>query len=269
MAYTGNITLRFLGQAGFVFTAASGAGVRVAIDPFISDQLPDRLFPCPVPFADLASVDLVLCTHEHADHLDLKGLRGWLELAPDLRVVVPRPVIGTAREGGVPEANLIGMQPGEQFAWKGAVIRAVPALHGVGTSDAYTFGRELSDGLVRYLGYVVEIDNTRIYHAGDTLDHDDLAETLRELRTDVALLPINGRDAEREARNIVGNLTAQEAADLAIRAGVRAAIPMHYDMFAHNPGSPAQFVKALEGSDVTVLIPARGIPVALPVAPDR
>jgi L-ascorbate 6-phosphate lactonase len=260
-----NVTLRFLGQAGFVL---SGRGVSVAVDPFISDHLAGRRFPCPVPLADLASADLVLATHEHADHLDLSGLRSWLELAPDLRVVVPRPITGIAREGGVPEANIIGMQPGEQFSWKGATIRAVPALHGVEVSDAYTFGRELSNGLVRYLGYVVEIDGVRIYHSGDTLDHDGLAETLRELRTDVALLPINGRDTEREARNIVGNLTAQEAADLAIRAGVRTAIPMHYDMFAGNPGSPAQFVEALEGSDVTVLIPARGTALPLPVPPD-
>jgi L-ascorbate metabolism protein UlaG (beta-lactamase superfamily) len=259
----GSVSLRFLGQAGFVLT---GQSVSVAIDPAVSDSLDGRLFPAPLSMAQLASVDVVLCTHEHIDHLDLPALREWLALAPGLRVVVPRPIIPIAHAGGVPEANLVGMQPGEQFSWKGATVRAVPALHGVETTDAYTFGREISDGLTRYLGYVVELDDVRIYHSGDTLDHEGLAETLRELRTDVALLPINGRDAEREARNIVGNLSATQAADLAIRSGVRAAIPMHYDMFAGNPGSPAQFVEALEGSGITVLIPARGTPVPLPVS---
>lgn len=257
-----DVVLQFLGQAGFVLT---GQSVSVAIDPCVSDTLDRRLFPSPLSMAQLASVDLVLATHEHADHLDLKGLAEWRALAPELRVVVPRPIIGLAQAGGIPEANLVGMQPGERFSWKGATVRAVPALHGVGTSDAYTFGTEASDRLVRFLGYVVEIDGLRIYHSGDTLDHEGLAETLRELRTDVALLPVNGRDAEREAQNIVGNLSAAEAADLAIRSGVRAAVPMHYDMFASNPGSPSQFVKALEGSGITVLIPARGTPVPLPV----
>jgi len=259
----GHVSLRFLGQAGFVLT---GQSVSVAIDPAVSDSLDGRQFPSPVSMAQLASVDVVLCTHEHMDHLDLPALREWLALAPDMRVVVPLPVIPVAREGGVPEANLVGMQPGEQFSWKGVTVHAVPALHGVEITDAYTFGTEISDGLVRFLGYVVEIDGVRIYHSGDTLDHDGLADTLRELRTDIALLPINGRDAEREARNIVGNMSATQAADLAVRSGVRAAIPMHYDMFAGNPGSPGEFVKALEGTGITVLVPARGTPIPLPVS---
>jgi L-ascorbate 6-phosphate lactonase len=255
-----SVTMRFLGQAGFVLT---GEGVSIAIDPFVSESRADRQFPSPVPIAQLASVDLVLATHQHYDHLDLEGLRAWLAVAPDLRVLVPRPIISIAREGGVPEANLVGMQPGEQLSWNGATIRAVPALHGVAMADAYTFGTELSGGLVRYLGYVVEIDGLRIYHSGDTLDHEGLAETLRELRTDVALLPVNGRDADREAQDIVGNLTAAEAADLAIRAGVRTAVPMHYDMFAYNPGSPDEFAAALEGTGIMVLVPPRGTPVSL------
>lgn len=256
----GSVTMQFLGQAGFVL---AGESVRIAIDPFVSDALPDRRFPSPVPLADLASVDLVLATHEHPDHLDLKGLRGWLDLAPETRVVVPRPIAAIAREGGVPEDNIIGMQPGEQLPWKGAMVWAVPALHGVGVADAYSFGREISGGLVRYLGYVVEIDGLRIYHSGDTLDHEGLAETLRDLRTEVALLPVNGRDAQREAQDIVGNLSAAQAADLAIRAGVRIAVPMHYDMFANNPGSPEEFAGALQGSGIEVLIPQHGQAVAL------
>ncbi|HEU5427498.1 MAG TPA: MBL fold metallo-hydrolase [Actinocrinis sp.] len=256
----GSVTMRFLGQAGFVLSAQN---VSVAIDPFISDFLPDRQFPCPVPIAQLASVGLVLATHEHPDHLDLAGLREWLGVAPDLCVVVPQPVVAIAREGGVPEANLVGMQPGERFSWNGVTIWPVPALHGVGVSDAYNFGREISGGLVRYLGYVVEIGALRIYHSGDTLDHDGLAETLRELRTEVALLPVNGRDAAREARDIVGNLSAAEAAGLAVRSGVRTAVPMHYDMFAGNPGSPDEFASALQGSGIEVLIPPRGMPIRL------
>ncbi|HEU5357335.1 MAG TPA: MBL fold metallo-hydrolase [Actinocrinis sp.] len=255
-----SVTMQFLGQAGFVLASEN---VSIAIDPFISDALPNRQFPPPVPIADLASVSLVLATHEHADHLDLKGLREWLDLNPELRVVLPGPIAAIAREGGVPEDNLIGMQPGEQLPWKGAMIRAVPARHGVGISDAYNFGREISGGHVRYLGYVVEIEGLRIYHSGDTLDHEGLAEMLRDLRTEVALLPVNGRDPQREAQNIVGNLSAAEAADLAIRSGVRIAVPMHYDMFANNPGSPEEFASALEGSDIEVLIPQRGKPVPL------
>jgi L-ascorbate metabolism protein UlaG (beta-lactamase superfamily) len=52
----GDVSPRFLGQAGFVLT---GQSVSVAIDPAVSDSLDGRLFPAPVSMAELASVDVV------------------------------------------------------------------------------------------------------------------------------------------------------------------------------------------------------------------
>jgi len=64
---------------------------------------------------------------------------------------------------------------------------------------------------VRYLGYVVDTPAGRLYHSGDTVRWPGDAELLGRHRVDLALLPINGRDEEREARDIVGNLDAGEA----------------------------------------------------------
>jgi L-ascorbate metabolism protein UlaG (beta-lactamase superfamily) len=63
---------------------------------------------------------------------------------------------------------------------------------------------------------------------------------------DAVLLPINGRDAERYRRDCIGNMTFQEAADLAgeLRPGL--AIPGHWDMFADNPGDPDAFLDYLD-----------------------
>jgi L-ascorbate metabolism protein UlaG (beta-lactamase superfamily) len=115
-------------------------------------------------------------------------------------------------------------------------IDAVPACHGEGADDAYRLGP--------FLGYVVSAGGVHVYHAGDTIPFDGLVERLRELRVHLALLPINGRDAKREAEGIVGNMDAREAAQLAHDIGADAAIPMHWDMFASNPGDPAAFVAA-------------------------
>ena len=60
-----------------------------------------------------------------------------------------------------------------------------------------------------------------------------------------ALLPINGRDAERYRRNCIGNMTFQEAADLAGELQPELALPGHWDMFADNPGNPDAFVDYL------------------------
>ena len=76
------------------------------------------------------------------------------------------------------------------------------------------------------------------------------------------LLPINGRDAEREARGIVGNLTAREAAWLADEIGSGVLVPMHHDLFAGNRGWPAHVVEWVEREerDVSVLVPSRETP---------
>ena len=130
-------------------------------------------------------------------------------------------------------------------------------------ADAYTFGRELSNGLYRYLGYVIDDGVARVYHAGDTIVYEGQAERLRALGADVALLPINGRDHFREAAGVVGNMDHREAARLAEEAGVDVLVPMHYDTFAQNLGFPAHLVDVVrhQHPSLAVLIPSRDRPV--------
>jgi L-ascorbate metabolism protein UlaG (beta-lactamase superfamily) len=134
----------------------------------------------------------------------------------------------------------------------------VAALHGDTPADAYSFDGAARDGACRFLGYVFEGDGIRVYHAGDTIPYDGLAGEVRGLSPDVALLPINGRDAEREALGIVGNLDESEAVALAVEAGVELLVPMHWDMFAANPGSPGLVVElARRHPALAVLVPGR------------
>jgi L-ascorbate 6-phosphate lactonase len=129
--------------------------------------------------------------------------------------------------------------------------------------DAYNFGQELYGGLIRYLGYAILAGRISVYHSGDTIDFDGLANRIRDLHVDIALLPINGCDSEREAMDIVGNLDAVEAAQLAADSGVKVVVPMHYDMFAANGGVPERLVEAvrLRHPGLTVVIPARGVEI--------
>jgi L-ascorbate metabolism protein UlaG (beta-lactamase superfamily) len=165
-------------------------------------------------------------------------------------------------EAGVPGERVVGMQPGGATNVGGLTVRAVPACHGVTMDDAYGFGVALSGGLVRFLGFVVDLGGVRIYHAGDTIHFDGMEEALGGLGIDVALLPINGRDAEREGRGIVGNLDHREAAWLGSRIGAGLLVPMHYDMFARNLGFPGALVETVgrEFPQMPVLVPARDRP---------
>ena len=58
-------------------------------------------------------------------------------------------------------------------------------------------------------------------------------------------LPINGRDAARFRRGCLGNMTYQEAVDLAGELKPRLIVSIHYDMFADNAEDPRNFVDYL------------------------
>ena len=80
-----------------------------------------------------------------------------------------------------------------------------------------------------------------LFHSGDTLRYDGMAEKLRLFAVDVALLPINGRAPQRR---VPGNLSGPEAAQLAYDMGAKLAIPCHFDMFEFNTAPPDAFVDA-------------------------
>lgn len=254
----GQVALWHLGQASFALRAA---GATVLIDPYLAPH-PDRRIPPPFAPEEASGVDVIACTHDHLDHLDRETLPALAAASPNASVVVPRPFAGEVAQLGVSAERIIGAQPGEALEIRDLVIHVLPASHGDDPAEGYGFGRERSDGLYRYLGYLVEADGTRICHAGDTIPFEGLEDLLRERRVDLALLPINGRDPAREALGIVGNLDEREAAHVAAGAGVDALVPMHYDMFEANPGSPARLVDIVENEtlDVAVIVLSRNRP---------
>jgi L-ascorbate 6-phosphate lactonase len=237
------VLLTWIGQAGFLVRTPT---TRLAVDPFLSDH-PDRRFGSPVGVDDLAGAELVLATHQHLDHLDAPALRDLLERDSRVRVVVPAPAVPDAVEAGLPADRLVAARPGEPVVAGDVAVHPVPALHGVHVADAYSHGLPGDGDQVRYLGYVLETPDGRLYHAGDTLRFTGQAELLGRHRVDVALLPINGRDAEREARDIVGNLDAAEALGLAHDAGVGTVVPMHYDLMDGNLGDVDAFGRLAPG----------------------
>ena len=160
-----------------------------------------------------------------------------------VRVVVPAPVVPLAAGAGLAPDRLVGAVPGRPLTVGDVTVHPVPALHGVHVADAYSHGLPGDGGQVRYLGYVLETPAGRLYHAGDTLRWPGQAELLRGLGVEVALLPVNGRDARREALDIVGNLDGREALELVRDAAVPTLVPMHYDLMEGNLGDLGELVR--------------------------
>ncbi len=257
-----SVSVTWYGQSGF--RLASGEAV-VLIDPFLTDR-PDRRYPPPAAAADFADVTLVLCTHEHVDHMDLPFLREFCEVNAAARIVLPAPVVAMAVDGGLDQARLIPAAPGQVLAEQPITVHALPAKHGIGGDQpvVYHFSPD-DDGPPRFLGYVVQVGGIRFYHSGDCLVYPELPAALAALAPDVLMLPINGRDHMRESAGIVGNMNETEAAWLCARAAPSYVIPMHYDAIAGNTGDPGRFAALVRESatPATVLIPPRARPITL------
>jgi L-ascorbate 6-phosphate lactonase len=264
-----HLTLTWYGQAGFRLESAAAGGPgqsnavgRVLIDPFLSER-DNRRYPPPATAADFADITLLLCTHEHIDHLDLGFLPEFAKVNADAKIVVPAPVLDLAVRGGLDPARLIGAVPDQEFTAGDVTVHPLPALHGLGGDQPVVY--EFLDG--RFLGYLMDFAGVRVFHTGDALVYPELAPALRALRPDVLLLPINGRDHMREASGLVGNMNEAEAAWLAAEAAPAYVIPMHYEMFTGNRGDVGRFAShlhdlAADGGPVLVM-PSRGRPFTL------
>ena len=153
--------LWWLGQSGFRLRDPSGGPV-VFVDPFLSPHDGRTWQPPITPEQMGREADVILCTHQHLDHFDQPALRTAAAVdGARFTLVVPRPIVQMALDLGIPRERVVGAQPHESLGIAGLCVHPVPARHGVDVSDAYTFGEQLSGGLVRYLGYVVELGGVR------------------------------------------------------------------------------------------------------------
>ena len=231
----GSAVLRWLGQMGLLVKMGKTV---LCIDYFASD-LPGRQVAPPIPMEEMKGIDLFLGTHNHIDHIDHPAWQVWAACCPGAKFVFPKSHQMEVLGDGIAAERCIGMNDGESVRIGEITVRAVAASHEFLDPDPVS-------GLYPCLQYVIEGNGVRIYHAGDTLRYEGMLPKLKAFgRIDAALLPINGRDAERYQRDCIGNMTFQEAADLAGELKPELVLPGHWDMFADNPGDPDAFINYL------------------------
>jgi L-ascorbate metabolism protein UlaG (beta-lactamase superfamily) len=237
----GEVVLYWLGQAGFVIDCD---GLRILIDPYLSDSLAEkyrgtlyphvRMMPPPLAPSDLDRLDLVLCTHRHTDHMDPGTLQPLAQRFPELRFVVPAASIDEAtKRCGVGMDRLIPVDADMHVkVLDDCYVSPIASAHETLEAD--------DKGQHPWLGYVVEVCGVRLYHSGDCVPYAELAARIERGAPDVALLPVNGRDEARSGNGVPGNFTLDEAVELAKAAHVPAMIAHHYGLFNFNTISAAE-----------------------------
>lgn len=210
----GRITIQWLGHDGFRLEAG---GKVVYIDPYkLSGSRRDK-----------HDADLVLISHDHFDHLSPEDLKHVISAKTS--IAAARECIGKIRDVGAGEVKAVS--PGDRLSIRDIAIEAVAAYN---TNKPF---HPKADGKV---GFVVTLDNNRIYHTGDT----DYIPEMSSTRADVALVPVSGTYV----------MTAQEAAN-AVNESIkpRLAIPMHYGSIVGSEKDAKVFADLVKVCPVKVL----------------
>jgi len=186
---SGDLKITFIGHGTLMFDFG---GKVLHIDPVV--QYAD--------YSKLPKADIILITHEHSDHLDIRAIE---TIRKDNTIVILTEACAAKVKGG------IAMKNGDRKTAGGLEIDAVPAynivhmrsagvpFHGKGTGN----------------GYVVKFSDKRVYIAGDT-------ENIPEMKTleniDIAFLPMN----------LPYTMTPEMVADAVISFKPKILYPYHY-----------------------------------------
>ena len=217
--------LRWLGHASWELTTAGGK--VILFDPWINGNP-----KAPVRIEDLKA-DYILITHDHFDHAsDVVAV----QKQTGATVILQPETAARYQKDGLPGDKCIGMNIGGSVELGGVVVTMTEAYHSSETGEP--------------AGYIVTLeDGKRVYDAGDTGIHCNMATWAELYPLDVALLPI-GSHFTMDPRQAAHALTFLKP---------KVAMPQHYGTFPLLVQSADDFVRFAKqkapGVEVVVLEP--------------
>jgi L-ascorbate metabolism protein UlaG (beta-lactamase superfamily) len=214
----------FIVHSTFLIQTAEG---NVLTDPMYSMRAgpwniagPRRVRPPAVAFDDLPPISVVLLSHNHYDHCDLRTLR---RLARRFDPLVVTPL------GNIPIVRSAGIRRVEALDWW-EPARTAPMEVTLTPAHHFAARGVLERNRALWGGFVLATDERRIYFAGDTAYATFFPEIGQRLGPiDLALLPIGAYEPRWFMQSVHMNPDEAVQAHLDLRAG--ASLGMHFGTF--------------------------------------
>src|SRR5713101_5061261 len=220
----GQVTLAWLGHATVLINFF---GVKILTDPVLFRRIgirlpgftigPKRLTAPALEFHELPGIDLILLSHAHFDHFDLRTLRCFDE---NTNVITARATSDLLRRTRLRNITALDWGEGKTFTTAAGEINisAFPVKH--------WGARKRRDTYRGYNGYLLERNGRRIIFAGDTAMTDSFAELRRHGEVDLAIMSIGAYNPW-----IRSHCTPEQAVEMADAAGARFIMPVHHQTF--------------------------------------
>ena len=242
----GQVAIFYLGQESIIIKAD---GKYLLFDGYLSDYVDKnccseqvnwaRRYAPPMSPSELDFIDYVFCSHSHYDHADPWTLGAMAKVNKKAKYIIPAPFVDKVVDYGVNINDIIAAYADETIELDGAIVTPIPAAHEELCPD--------ENGNFDCMGFVVRLGDITVFHAGDCCIYNGLCERVQGV--DVMMLPVNGRSYfQRYVRDIIGNMTAAEAAELCRECGARMMIPMHFDLYDVNCLATSTVVEQIEST---------------------
>ncbi len=171
---------------------------------------------------DTHDADIIFITHDHFDHFSPEDIRKVSK--EDTCLVLPEKISKKVLvKKGLPTEHGIWMRAGQTRQVRGVEVEAVAA---------YNTNKPFHLKQAGWLGYLIIVEDVRIFVAGDTDHHTENEQVI----TDIALVPIGG----------MFTMNARQAADYINTIHPQAAIPIHYGKVAGKRSDEDIFAEAVE-----------------------
>ena len=164
--------------------------------------------------------DIIFITHDHYDHYSEEDIDKVI--GENTTIVIPEELLTKLLKKGIHKNAIITVKPNKEYMIQGIKFETIPA---------YNTNKAFHPKENEWVGYVIEIQGSKYYIAGDT----DITEENKKVKCDIAFVPVGG----------TYTMDFKEAAQLINEIQPKIAAPIHYGSVVGTEQDAINFISLL------------------------